>query len=233
MRNLGTKKNKYWLYQVIGILLLCISLIMGTYSLTTAWFRDESITSNGAPNIAIIGTIGLDITTNFNFKNLVLAPDTTYTQDRDNNDIGTYIKKSADNDIDGAFCRVKFEYGRELQPEEDETFTPDELTLYFGNGKITDSTTYSDSDMGKWYYVGSGEAGDPGYYYYIGIIREASIQFNAGYTVNNKLYNVIAGVDVDIKFTFEAIQWQYGAYHEWDSESPDVFKQYALHISSH
>lgn len=232
MKNLGTNKNKFKLYQIIGMLLLCLSLIMGTFSLTTAWFRDESVTSN-APNIAIVGTIGLDITTNFNFKNLVLAPDTTYTVDRDNNDIGTYVKKSADNNIDGAFCRVKYDYYRERQPEEELNFEPDELTLYFGNNKITESTSYTGDDLGKWYYVGPGEAGDPGYYYYIGIIRESSIQFNAGYTVNNKLYNVIAGVPVDITFTFEAIQWQYGAYHDWDSESPQIFKEYAAQISSH
>ena len=227
-----TRKRNFRLYQIAGIALLCISLIIATYSFSLAWFRDESVTSN-SPNIAIIGTIGLDVTTNFNFKNLVLAPDTTYTVDRDNQDIGTYIKTSSAHNIDGAFVRVRYEYERDLEPGEDPSFIPDELTLYFNDGKITESSTYSDSDEGKWAYVGSGEAGDPGYYYYIGIVRNANIIFNAGYTVNNKLYNTIKGDPVQITLTFEAIQWQYGAYHDWDSVSPQVFKGYAAKVSNH
>ena len=85
------KRTKYSLYQVIGIALLCISLIMLTYNTTIAWFRDESITSNGT-KVAIIGNLGLTVTTNFDFYNLALAPDTTYTTDVNGDDIGTYIR---------------------------------------------------------------------------------------------------------------------------------------------
>ena len=65
------KLNK--LYQIIGILLLCFSVIALSYNITTAWFMDESITSKGEPDIIVIGTIDIDVTTNFNFYNIALA----------------------------------------------------------------------------------------------------------------------------------------------------------------
>lgn len=209
MKNLHGKKN-YFIYQILGIVLLCVSLIALTYSFTTSWFRDSSTTSNGEPNVSIIGTIGLDVTTNFNFYNLALAPDTTYTLDKDNKDIGTYVKTSEDHNIDGAFVRIKFETNRS------------EVTLYF-NGNTTSSSTYSSSDKNKWVYNSS-----DGYYYYLGSVKETNIQFNAGYSVDNTLNNEKANATVVFSFKVEAIQRQYGAYKAVWTTAPEIFNSFAL-----
>ena len=96
------KKNGKRLYQVIGMALLCVLVVYMSYTATTAWFLDESITSNGKPNIMIIGTVDLDVKSNFNFYNLVLAPDTYYTTYTENGvprSYGTYLTTSEDNDV--------------------------------------------------------------------------------------------------------------------------------------
>ena len=90
------KKNGKRLYQVIGMALLCVLVVYMSYTATTAWFLDESITSNGKPNIMIIGTVDLDVKSNFNFYNLSLQPDYTYTVDKEGSEIGTYVRTKAD-----------------------------------------------------------------------------------------------------------------------------------------
>ena len=200
------KGTKFGIYQFIGIVLLCISLIMITYNTTVAWFRDESITSNGEPNITIIGTLNLDITTNFNIYNLALAPDTTYTKDVDNNDIGTYIKLADDHTIDGAYIRVKYTCNRP------------EVTLHFATGMLTTTTASANN---SWVY---NEADD--YYYYLGYIKPTNTQFNAGYTVDNTLENTKAFADVEIELYFETIQRQYGASAAVWTSSPQCFKTF-------
>ena len=62
--------NSYSLFKVIAIFVLGFLLILLSYSVTSAWFMDESVTSNGEPNINIVGTVELEVTTNFNFYNL-------------------------------------------------------------------------------------------------------------------------------------------------------------------
>ncbi len=198
------------IYQIFGIAILCIVLVMTVFNVTLGWFKDESITSSGDPNIILIGTISLDVTTNFNFYNLALAPDTIYTLDKDNADIGTYVKTSAEHDIDGAFVRIRFVC----------TNRP-EVTLYFDSSNITTVSTYNESIRNRWYYSETDE-----YYYYLGNVETTNVQFNAGYRVDNTLNNSVAGQVVSFNFTIEAIQRQYGAYHDW-STAPTVFNQFA------
>ena len=206
-KNKVTRKR---VYQILGIVLLCVAIIIATYNVTYAWFRDKSVTSN-KPEIAIIGSIGLDVTTNFKFQNLALAPDTTYTKDCNNDSLATKIKTSDKNDIDDVFVRVKFVTNRS------------EITLHFGNN-ITTSSDYTNSatDENKWYYNSI-----DGYYYYIGSIGTTNITFNEGYTVDNTLNNAKAGAPLQMTFYVEGLQKEFGAYlAEWQT-APTIFKTYA------
>lgn len=211
------RKSHFKIYQVIGILVLCIALVLVTYNVTTAWFLDQSITSN-KPNISIIGTVELDVTTNFDFYNLALAPDTIYTEDQLGNDIGTYIRTADATDIHNStdnkaiYIRVKYITNRS------------ELTLYFNPSKYTTATTYSSSEKEKWVYNASDN-----YYYYLGAVGDTAIQFNAGYAVDNTLSNEDSNDDVSISITVDAIQRPYGAYKEevtWE-DAPVIFKDFA------
>jgi len=208
------KKNLIVLYQSIGILLLCVAVILISYNVTVSWFMDESITSNGDPNIVKIGTIDLDVTTNFNFYNLVLAPDTyytTYEEGEDTKSYGTYISTASKNDIESIYVRVKFTTNRS------------ELTLYFDPENITTSSSYDeDDDFEKWYLH------TDGYYYYIGSVGSSEIEFNAGYHVDNTLDNSKAYEDVRIEFVFESIQRPYGAYQALWETAPTIFNEFAL-----
>ncbi len=200
------------LYQVIGILLLCVLSVYLSYTVTTSWFLDESITSNGKPNIMIIGTVDLNVQSNFDFYNLVLAPDTYYTTYMDQGverSYGTYLTTSEDNDVKTIYVRAKFYTNR------------DELTLHFVNN-ITTSTSYTAaSDLNKWYLH------TDGYYYYIGSIGTTPVEFNAGYHVDNTLRNEIAYEEVTLEYTFESIQRPYGAYHALWETAPTIFNQFA------
>ena len=100
-KNFKPKKDRK-MYQIFGILLLCFALISIFSYTTISWLMDESTTSNGEPNITLVGTLDLDVTTNFKFKNLALAPDTTYTTDQSGEDIATYLKNYNLKDIDGS-----------------------------------------------------------------------------------------------------------------------------------
>lgn len=206
------KKVAKRLYQVIGIAILCVLVIFTSYNVTSAWFMDESITSNGKPNIMIVGTVDLSVKSNFNFYNLVLAPDTYYTTYTENGvprSYGTYLTTSEDNDVKTIYVRGKFYTNRS------------ELTLHF-EGNTTTGTTYSSSrDLNKWYLH------TDGYYYYIGSIGTTPVEFNAGYHIDNTLRNETAYEDVTLEFVFESIQRPYGAYHAlWDT-APTIFKQFA------
>lgn len=201
------KKNQFSLYQIIGIALLCISLIMLTYNTTIAWFRDESITSNDG-KVAIIGNLGLTITTNFDFYNLALAPDTIYTTDVNGDDIGTYIKVAPDHDIDGAYVRVRYTCNRP------------EVTLHFATGMLT---TVASPSNNSWVYNESDD-----FYYYLGYMKKTDTQFNAGYTIDNTLDNTDAYDGVEIILYFETIQRQYGASAAVWTTSPQCFKTYVL-----
>ena len=218
------KSNKHLkIYQLIGIAVLCISLITLTYNVTTAWFMDSSVTSNGKPNISIIGTIDLDVTTNFCFYNLALAPDTTYTTDQDNTDIGTYLKTSTKNDIREVYVRVKYTTTR-YDKTTDSEIPCSELTLYFDPDNFTTSTSYNaTNDHDKWVYNSS-----DGYYYYLGRIKADSYtQFNAGYSTDNTMNNKKANADVYIKLEIEAIQRPYGAYKAVWTTAPAIFNSFA------
>ena len=226
MQKTPKKKHISKWYQVIGILLLCVLTVYLSYSVTSAWFLDESITSNGKPNIMIIGTVDLDVQSNFKFHNLVLAPDTYYTTYTENGvprSYGTYLTTSEDNDVKTIYVRCKVEI---VVP------APAELTLYFvnqatGKSNLTtgDGTSYLESrDLNKWFYNAT-----DGYYYYIGSIGTTPVEFNSGYHVNNALWNDIAYGDVSITLTFESIQRPYDAYKAlWDeNKMPKVFTNFA------
>ena len=203
-----SKKKTKGLYQIIGILLLCLTIIALSYNVTLAWFRDQSITSN-SPDVTIVGTIDLEVTTNFKLDNLAFAPDTIYTEDQDGESLATTIKTSDKHDIDGAFVRVKWTNNRS------------EITLHFGSN-VTTSSSYSASDENKWYYNSA-----DGFYYYIGVIGNAIVNFNLGYYVDNTLYNEKADAPVEMSLVVEGIQKQYGAYKaEWTT-APEIFKSYA------
>ncbi|MBE5757939.1 MAG: hypothetical protein E7345_03305 [Clostridiales bacterium] len=205
MLNNKQKKKGRW-YHVAGILLLCFAIIYLTYTSTYSWFRDKSTTSN-KPDIAIIGTIALDVTTNFNFENLALAPDTTYT----GTGFETKVKTAPDHDINGAFVRIKFTTNRS------------EISLHFNN-QLTTSTDVATAEN-KWFYNETDN-----YYYYIGRIYDTDVQFNDGYSVDNTLHNKKAGAKVEMSFIVEGLQWQYDAYlAEWQT-APAVFKSYAQSV---
>ena len=114
-------------------------------------------------------------TTNFNFRNLVLSPDTTYLVDKDGEDIGTYIKTSEAHNIDGAYVRVRY------------TSSRPELTLHFDSRYFTTATAYSEAQENHWVYNP-----DDDFYYYIGHIDDDFTQFNAGYYVDNTIDNTIS-----------------------------------------
>ena len=219
-----SKSNKHLkIYQLIGIAVLCIALITLTYNVTTAWFRDSSVTSNGKPNITIIGTIDVDVTTNFCFYNLALAPDTTYTTDQDGGDIGTYLKTSSENDIREVYVRIKYTATR-YDKVTDSEIACDELTLYFDPDNFTTSTSYNaTNDHNKWVYNSKDD-----YYYYLGSIgSDKYTQFNAGYSTDNSMNNKKANADVYIKLEIEAIQRPYGAYEAvWGDDVPAIFESF-------
>ena len=214
------------IYQIIGIALLCVVAIYTSYSITMAWFMDESVTSNG-PNIMVVGTVDLKVETDFNFYNLVLAPDTYYIEE-DGKRYGTYLTTNTNNDTKSIYVRCKVEI--EMPPPVDPYTKAAELTLYFVNqetrkSNITtgDGNSYVESrDLGKWFYNSSDD-----YYYYIGSVGTEEVEFNSGYHVNNALNNKIAKEDVSINLTFESIQRPYGAYVELWTTAPKVFTDFA------
>lgn len=221
-KKFGAKK----IYHLLGIVLLCIVLVVTAVSFTSAWFMDESKTSTGAPNILLIGTVDLEVNTNFNFYNLVLAPDTDYingTEDGKSVSYATTLKTSSKNDAGAIYVRAKFETNRP------------ELSLIFGSNITTDTIYNPDLHKDKkWYYNalvdedndGVYDSGD-GYYYYIGSVGTTAITFNTGYHVDNTLNNSVAGEDVTINFIFESIQRPYGAYTVWENTAPEIFKSFA------
>lgn len=212
-------KTTYKLYHFIGIAILCFSLIMLTYNMTSAWFMDESVTSNG-DNLSIIATIDLDVTTNFNFYNLALAPDTIYKTDQHGADIGTYMKTSDKTSTNLAvYVRVRYTTNRP------------ELSLYFESNEITTEKNNYDAAQHhkKWVLA------DDGYYYYLDAVRTSNIRFNSGYKTDNTFINSKAGDPVSITLEFEAIQQPYGAYADkgvW-ADPPKIFKQFAQQNSGY
>lgn len=215
------KKDRSKLYQLIGILLLCFCLVSLFTNTTIAWFKDESKTSNGEPNITIIGTLDLQVTTNFNFYNLSLAPDKIYTTDINNSDIATYLNTTSEHDIVGAYVRIKFETTRINVGETEEIDNKDLLNLYFENN-YTESTVYTESEKNKWVYNSADD-----YYYYIGGIDKTNVMFNRGYKTSNFFTNVEKDARVYISFTVEAIQRQYDAYLDVWPTAPEIFKSFA------
>ncbi|MBE5738808.1 MAG: hypothetical protein E7354_03695 [Clostridiales bacterium] len=208
---LGQKSKFNYTYWTILVVMILVAFVWGVVRVTTSWFEDESTTSNPDPSVSIIGTLDLDIITNFQLRNLVLSPDTTYLVDKDGQDIGTYIKTSEKHNIDGAYVRVKY------------TSTRPELTLFFDANNYTTTTTYSAAVENKWFYNTT-----DGFYYYIGYIDDDNTQFNAGYYVDNTLDNTKAGADCQVTLYFETIQRQYGASDEDDdwSTSPQIFRDF-------
>jgi len=211
------RKTRY--YQMFGILLLCIAFISIVSNVTLAWFRDESITSNGDANILLIGTLELDVQTNFNFYNLALAPDTIYTLDNNNREIGTYIKTANNHDVEGAYVRVKYTTTRTNIGGSSQS-NIDLLQLYF-DGNLTTSTSYSDADKGCWYLH------TDNYYYYIGAIESDSVCFNKGYKTSNTFTNVEADAPITVTYLVESIQRQYDAYTDLWKGAPTIFTDWA------
>lgn len=224
MNKSSKKTNMTLMYRIIGIAVLCVSLVMVSYNVTLAWFMDESVTSN-SPNVLLIGTVDLEVNTNFDFYNLALAPDTYYTSgviDGENVSYATTIKTTTKNDVRDIYVRAKFI-----------TSLP-QLSIYFDGNLLQSDETYDSSAVGNWYYNeakdtngdGTTDTGD-GYYYYIGSVDTTAITFNAGYHVNNSISNEIAKDQVTIDFIFESIQKPYGAYiAEWPN-APQIFKDFA------
>lgn len=210
----------------LALLVLCFSFVVLMINTTIAWFTDESTTSNGM-NITLIGTLALDVTTNFNFKNLALAPDKIYETDYLGNDIGTYIKTSHNHDISGAYVRIKFQTIRKNIGSSGFIDNTDLFNLYFGEHEdtnITTSNSFSVDELDKWYYNDA-----DGYYYYIGAVMDTYVTFNRGYKTTNRMTNVERDAEVRIYLTIESIQRQYGAYKEvWPSATrPAIFTEWA------
>lgn len=215
---LGQKSKFNYFTYIVVVLLLLVAFVWGVIRVTTSWLEDTSTTSNPDPSVSVIGTLDLDITTNFNLRNLVLAPDTTYLVDKDGQDIGTYIKTSEAHNIDGAYVRVRY------------TSTRPEITLHFDSNKFTTATSYSSGEEKKWVYNESDD-----FYYYLGCVDDIGTQFNAGYYVDNTLYNDKAGEPCQITLYFETIQRQYGASADANGDwitSPTIFKDFVLQDES-
>lgn len=208
------KQQRFRIYQIIGICLLCIAFAMIT-GVTVSWFLDQSETSNGVPNVTLIGKLELEVTTNFNFYNLALQPDYTYTIDKEARPIGTYIRTKTSekiHDIDGAFVRIKYTTERKLQGATEWVDNHDLLTLYF-----------DPENEEKWVYNSK-----DGYYYYLGSVFNDFVEFNKGYTTSYKIGNEYKNAQVKINFIVESIQRQYGAYKETWPDAPDIFKSFAF-----
>lgn len=224
--------NRYLnIFKIVGIALLCLSLVVLSYNFTVAWFMDDSTTSNSSL-FTVVGTIDLDVTTNFDIYNLALAPDTIYEKDQNGADIGTYIRtkdstNNGDHDIKEVYIRIKPTIARD--DGESGSIDCTEFSLYFASGTLTTSLAtaqYQSSDSNKWVFNSA-----DGYYYYLGGVGSTSIRFNAGYQTNNRFNNSIAGLNVDIHFEIEGIQRPYGAYKaEWTT-APDLFNSFALQDS--
>lgn len=206
------KNKRSKIYQILGICLLCIAFIYLTYEVTTAWFLDKSTTSNGDANITIIGTLELDVQSNFNFYNLALQPDYIYTVDKNGEAIGTYLRtKNPDHNIDGAFVRIKYTTRRKVEGATEWVDNSDLLKLYF-NSEMEEKWVYNDKD---------------GYYYYLGSVFGDYIEFNEGYRTDYKIGNEYKNAQVEIDLQVESIQRQYGAYHAVWPDAPDQFEAFA------
>lgn len=178
---------------------------------------DESTSTNGEPNVSFIGDLELDVTTNFKFKNLAFAPDTVYTTDQDSQNIATYIKTNDSHDIDGAYVRIRFETTRKNSGSTTTVDNLDLLNLYF-DGNLTNDTSYSTSSKMKWFYNI-----DDDYYYYLWGVYDVNVMFNKGYKTSNTMTNEVAGADVTITFTIDAIQRQYDASDTIWTTAPQIF----------
>ncbi len=211
-------ENKRKIYVVASLVLIVVAVLSLFSSFTFSWLMDESVTSNGEPNIAFIGDLELDVTTNFKFKNLAFAPDTVYTLDQDMQDIATYIKTNNSHDIDGAYVRIKFETTRRNSGATTYTDNLDLLNLYF-DGNLTTSTSYATSSKQKWYYNINDN-----YYYYLWGVYDDNVMFNKGYKTSNTMTNEVANADVLITFTIDAIQRQYEASSMAWTTAPQIFK---------
>lgn len=206
------------------IIILIMAFAYCFVGVSLSWFEDKSTTSSPDTTVMVIGKIALDVTYNFGFRNLALAPDTTYIEDIEGNKFETYLKTSASHNIDGAYVRILCEIdgGKDASGN---TISRPEVTLHFASGKLISSapSTYSSTYQNKWFL------GDDGYYYYIGCLDDVGTQFNDGYYVDNTLTNLVKGSPVSIRITIEAIQRQYGASSaEWTS-SPDLFKSFVTY----
>lgn len=214
-------KSKFNIYTIVVAIVLCMIALTVFSTQTLSWFMDESTTSNGEPDITLIGTLDLDITTNFKFKNLSLAPDTIYTLDQDGQDISTYLKTSDNHNIDGAYVRIKFTTTRKDPGTDSFVDNKDLFDLYF-DSNLTTNTTYSDAVKNKWFFNA-----DDGYYYFIGGIYSTNIMFNKGYKTTNLMQNTNADAEVTIKFQVETVQRQYGASVDLWNTAPQIFKSMA------
>lgn len=219
MNKFGRKKVN--ILQIFGVIVLLVAIVAIFSSTTLAWFMDESTTSNGEPNITLIGTLKLDVTTNFNFENLALAPDTIYETDANGDDIATYIKTADEHNIDGAYVRIKFTTTRREVGSTTDIDNSDLFDLYFATN-LTTVTTYSDAVKNKWFFNAT-----DGYYYYIGGVYSKNVMFNKGYKTTNLMQNSNADAVVTIDFVIESIQRQYGASAEVWTTAPEVFKSMA------
>ena len=195
-------------FRLALIVFLALSLMILSYSVTTAYFTDESTTSSGEPNIIVVGTISLDVDTQFNFENLALAPDTLYT----GSDVQTTIATGTTNNIDTVYVRVKFENNCER------------LDIVINNLAPDGSVDYDSTQHGDYRWV----LGDDGYYYYLGEVGSTPVVFNDGYKTDNAFHNGIAGDSVELTIIAEAIQRPYGAYVSlWGEDAPQLFRSFA------
>ena len=219
MKDNRSKVQRLYLYIVI-----CISFVVLLINTTVAYFMDQSTTSNDGVKLIVIGTLDLDVTTNFNFQNLALAPDTLYLIDHQGEDIGTYIKTSDDHDVYGAYVRVRFTTKRQNVGDSEDRDNLDLLNLYFTPDEVTTNTSYSEgSDKDKWFYNATDN-----YYYYIGAVEDQFVRFNTGYKTSNYMTNVERNAPVEIEILVESIQRQYDAYADVWTTAPTIFNEWAV-----
>ena len=73
------KEKKFLLYHLFGIVLLCFVVAIYIFNSTTAYFRDESLSSTPLDYL-IIGGLSVSVEANFDYHHFALDPDTIYTK---------------------------------------------------------------------------------------------------------------------------------------------------------
>ena len=167
------KEKKFLLYHLFGIVLLCFVVAIYIFNSTTAYFRDESLSSTPLDYL-IIGGLSVSVEANFDYHHFALDPDTIYTKSHvpftykdENNQTQTIaepplcirIVPDEDNALNHVLVRTKlvmsywdYETNKEIttiknERNEDEAIVlEDYLDLYFNSDRIINYDADNDGE---------------------------------------------------------------------------------------